>query len=304
MITLQEVEFKSFKKCLLLSNGVVELIITVGFGPRILSYRRVDGGVNFMKNFDNEIENFSEDCWQNYGGHRLWIAPEIFPRTYYPDTQKVEYDFDGKTLHLVCETETTTRLQKEIFITLLFNSSKVVLKHRIYNRHTWGVKFAPWCLTVMAPNGRLVVPQEPYVPHGSNAGESFDPARPLILWQFTKMGDPRFTWGNYFIQMRQDDRYASKQKFGMTNKLGYAMYALERELFVKHFDYDSNATYTDLGCNAEYFTMPGFLEIESLGALKNVEPNEYSDLNETWEIFDIDLSEDDEKIREQIAEIV
>ncbi|MDR0931427.1 MAG: DUF4380 domain-containing protein [Victivallales bacterium] len=283
-VKLEAVNYRNWDNCLRLSNGTVELVVSVGLGPRILCYRRIDGGVNFMKNFTGQMEKISTDEWFSYGGHRLWHAPEISPRTYYPDVDPVEYSFDGKTIALKCAKEATTGLRKEIDIELSPSGTEVTLRQRIFNENLWAVTFAPWGLTVMAEGGELFVPQEPYVPHGSGAGESFVYARPLVLWQFTKMSDPRFTWGDDFIRMRQDNRYDSKQKFGATVKAGWAAYALSGELFVKHFPYDPEATYPDGGCNAEFFTMPGFLEVESLGALSSVEPGDCAQLDERWEL--------------------
>ena len=268
---LETISYRGWDHCLRLANGDAELVISTGLGPRILAYRR-NGGANFMKNFDDEMADVRQDEWQSYGGHRLWHAPEVWPRTYYPDTEPVEYAWDGKILRLSCAEEATTGLRKEIDIELAATGTEVRLHHRIYNGNPWAAAFSPWCLTVMAPGGELIVPQEPYVPHGKEAGESFDYARPLVLWQFTKMADPRFTWGDRFIRMRQDDRYGSKQKFGALVKAGWAAYALGGELFRKRFGYEPGAVYPDGGCNAEFFTMPGFLEIESLGPLAPVEP--------------------------------
>lgn len=279
------ISYRNWENCLRLSNGTVELIVSVGLGPRILCYRRINGGVNFMKNFDEEMADVKPDQWQSYGGHRLWHAPEVWPRTYYPDVEPVKHKWDGRTLSLKCAAERSTGLRKEIDISLPGSGTGVVLRHRIFNENPWAVTFAPWCLTVMAEGGELVVPQEPYVPHGKGPGESFEYARPLVLWQFTKMADPRFTWGNDFIRMRQDNRYDSKQKFGAAVKAGWAAYDLAGERFVKHFPFDPAATYPDGGCNAEFFTMPGFLEIESLGPLAPVEPGDCARLDERWEIL-------------------
>lgn len=300
---LEKISYKGWENCLKLSNGDVELTIAVGLGPRILSYRRANG-VNFMKNFDDQMSDVRKDEWQSYGGHRLWHAPEIFPRTYYPDVEPVEYEWDGRTLLMKCAVETTTGLQKEIALELAETGTGVALRHRIYNRNPWAVTFAPWCLSVMAPGGVVIVPQEPYVPHGSGEGESFEPARPLILWKFTDMADPRFTWGTKFIRMRQDDRYESKQKFGATVKSAWAAYVLDGETFVKHYDYDPKAQYPDGGCNAEFFTMPGFLEIESLGPLASVEPSDFAELNETWRIEPRELKGSDDEISNQLKGLI
>ena len=98
-MNLEKINFKGWENCLKLSNGDVELVISVGLGPRILSYRRVNG-VNFMKNFDEEMADVKPDQWQSYGGHRLWHAPEVWPRTYYPDVEPVKHKWDGRTLSL------------------------------------------------------------------------------------------------------------------------------------------------------------------------------------------------------------
>ncbi len=300
---LEFVTYKNLPNCIRLANDSVELIVTTNIGPRILVYRYLDGA-NFMKNFDDQLADIQPDKWQNYGGHRLWHAPESWPRTYHPDNDPVRHEWDGKVLTLKSETESTTGLQKEMSIELVPQGTEIKLRHRIYNRNLWAVEFAPWCLSVMAPGGRAVIPQEPYVPHGSGPGESFDIARPLILWQYTKMNDPRFTWGEKFIQMRQDDRYDSKQKIGGTIKPGWAAYAFKDELFVKHFDYSPTACYPDGGCNAEFFTMPGFLEIESVGPFAPVKPDDFAELNETWQLAKITLDDDEATIANQLKNLL
>lgn len=290
---LERIVYRGWKDCLRISNGELELVVSTGLGPRILVCRR-SGGANFMKNFEEEMADVKPDEWLSYGGHRLWHAPEIWPRTYYPDVDPVACEWDGSVLRLRCAAEKTTGLRKEIDIELDASGAGVTLRHRIYNENAWAVAFSPWCLTVMAAGGELFVPQEPYVPHGKEAGESFDFARPLVLWQFTDMADPRFTWGTRFIRMRQDDRFASKQKFGALVKSGRAAYVLGAEVFVKHFGYEPAAAYPDNGCNAEFFTMPGFLEIESLGSLKPVESGCCARNDERWELHAFDPAGDAE----------
>lgn len=300
---MQIVSYKGLPDCIRLADNNFELIVTTAIGPRILVYRTL-GGVNMMKNFDDQLADIRPESWQNYGGHRLWHAPEVSPRTYFPDNDPVEYQWDGRTLTLYCATENTTGLKKEIAIEPTGDAyGGVKLRHRIYNRNPWAVSFAPWCLSVMAPGGCAIIPQEPYVPHGDGPGESFAYARPLVLWQFTKMNDPRFTWGEKFIRMRQDDRYASKQKIGGAIKPAWAAYALEGELFLKDFEYHPGAVYTDGGCNAEFFTMPGFLEIESLGAYAPVEPGGYAETHETWHLYKFILPEDDDTLERKLREL-
>jgi hypothetical protein len=303
MVKLQETDFLNWKNCLKLSNGTAELIVSVEVGPRIISYRNQNGH-NFFKIFPEQIAVSNPDSWLSYGGHRLWHAPEVFPRTYYPDNLPVKTSWHNDILTLICPEETTTRLQKIINIKMDSNGTGVSIEHLIYNRNPWPVVFAPWCLTVMAAGGRAIIPQEPFVPHGEKPGESFEHARPLVLWQFTRMDDPRFIWGGKYIQFKEDGNYPSKQKIGITNKQGWAAYVLHSQLFLKRHDYEPGAVYPDGGCNAEFFTMPGFLEIESMGRLEAVAPNQAAILNEHWSIHDVNPSENENDIDSKLKGVI
>ena len=136
----------------------------------------------------------------------------------------------------------------------------------------------------------LLVPQEDFIPHP----DVLTPARPLVLWHFTRMNDPRFTWGDRLIRMREDSQYESKQKFGLRNAQGWVAYHLGRDLFLKKISLIPDAIYPDMGCNCEFFTMPGFLEVESLGPLVKIEPNGSTEHVEQWRVIpNVDLPEEE-----------
>lgn len=304
MLKIATVDFLQWKNCLKLSNESAELIVSTELGPRIISYRAA-GGKNFFAIFEDAVAHPdpAKQTWKSFGGHRLWMAPEVFPRTYYPDYEPVEHYFDGKTLFLKCVTEKGVGLQKEIEITMEPDSSRVTVLHRVYNRHCFPVEFAPWALSVMAPGGRLVIPQEPYVPHGKNPGETFLPARALVLWPFTNMSDPRFCWGEKYVTIRENETMPAKQKIGVVNKVGWMAYDLNGGLLVIHHPYEEGAAYPDCGCNAEFFTRGGMLEMESLGPLRKIEPDDCAELAEHWEIFPVSLSSDQDEMERQLNAI-
>lgn len=301
-LNLEKVNFLQWENCLKLSNRFAELIVSTELGPRIILYRST-GGKNFFAVFEEEIARPNKEKWMSFGGHRLWMAPEVFPRTYYPDYDPVEHRFDGKTLFLRCATEKEVGLQKEIEITLEPDSSRVTVLHRVYNRNCFVVEFAPWALSVMAPGGRAVIPQEPYVPHGKDSGQTFEPARAIVLWPFTNMSDPRFCWGEKYITIREDLTLPSKQKIGVANKVGWIAYDRNGELFVIRQPYDPGADYPDCGCNAEFFTRSGMLEMESLAPLKKIEPDASAEITEQWEIFPMNLSSDENEMEGQLNSI-
>jgi hypothetical protein len=300
---LNKCSYGGWDNCLELNNNKVKLIITLDVGPRVIFYGFTNGQ-NLLKNFDEEIGQTGGKEWKSYGGHRLWHAPEVMPRTYFPDNETVSYKWDGNKLTLDCPPEPENGLKKVITIELNADSTEVKLSHQISNIGSWDIELSAWCLTVMAPEGRAVIPQEPYVAHGSGENESFAPARPLVLWQFTKMTDPRFIWGDKYIQFKEDSSINSKQKFGILNKQGWMVYVLKGDLFLKKHDYSPEETYPDYNCNAEFFTMPGFLELESFSPLKRIAPGECVTNNETWQLFKVDVSENEADIDEKILPLV
>jgi hypothetical protein len=288
---LERVSYGGWANCLRLSDGDLELVITLDVGPRIIRLGS-PGGQNLMKEFDDQMGKTSGTEWMSFGGHRLWHAPEVFPRTYAPDFQPVDHTWKDQVLKLVQKTEPETGIQKEIEICI--QNKTVHLVHRLINRNPWAIELAPWCLSVMAAGGRVLVPQEDFITHP----DVLVPARPLVLWHFTRMNDPRFTWGDRLIQMRQDSQIDSKQKFGVCNTQGWAAYHLGRDLFLKFVTPPmAGATYPDMGCNFEFFTMPGFLEVESLGPLVKLEPNAGIDHIERWRVIhDIELPEEEKPL--------
>ncbi len=272
-LSLEKVAYGGWDNCLRLSDGNMELIITVDVGPRVIRLG-IPGGQNLFKENDDEMGKTSGTKWMAFGGHRFWHAPEVFPRSYAPDFDPVEYMWEDEVLKLVQKTEPENGIQKEIEISM--RDGTIQLTHRLINRNVWAVELAPWCLSVMAAGGRALVPQEEFIPHP----DVLLPARSLVLWHFSRMNDPRFTWGDRLIQFRQDSTFESKQKFGVHTR--WAAYALGNDLFIKSTSLIPDAAYPDMGCNFEFFTMPGFLEVESLGPLVKLEPNAVTEHVERW----------------------
>ncbi len=274
-IALEKIAYGGWKNCLKLSDDGIELVVTLDVGPRIIRLG-TPGGQNLFKEFDDQMGKTSGTEWMSFGGHRFWHAPEVFPRTYAPDFKPVEYTWKNNVLILTQEMEPETGIQKEIEISI--QNKAVNVSHRLINRNPWAVELAPWSLSVMAAGGRALIPQAEFIPHP----DVLTPARPLVLWHFTRMNDPRFTWGDRLIQMREDSQSDSKQKIGIRNAQGWAAYELNKELFIKSTTLMPEASYPDMGCNFEFFTMPGMLEVESLGPLVKLEPNSATVHVEQW----------------------
>jgi hypothetical protein len=298
-VEMEVVPYGGWENCIRLSNGEVELVATTDVGPRIIRYA-FTGEPNVFKEYPNQMGQTGGEEWRIYGGHRLWHAPEAKPRTYSPDNGQVKHEWDGETLVLTQPVEGSTGIQKEIEITLAAEGSRVTVLHRLINRNLWEIEAAPWCLTMMNAGGRAILPQEPYQPHS----DRLTPVRPLVLWGYTDMADPRWTWGTKYIQLRQDSQFATAQKVGLLNTLGWAAYSLDNRLFVKRYGYDPKADYPDFMCNTEVYTGGDMLELETLGPQAKIEPGGNTEATEEWYLFKESLPTGEEGIEKVLDRVL
>ena len=99
MLKTTMVDFLQWRNCIKLENDFAELIVSTELGPRIISYRAA-GGENFFAVFKDQIARPDKAAWRSFGGHRLWTAPEVYPRTYYPDYDQPQAEH-GRSLCLL-----------------------------------------------------------------------------------------------------------------------------------------------------------------------------------------------------------
>ena len=295
---MEIVDFGGWPNSIRLSNGEVELVATTDVGPRIIRFGFV-GGQNMFHNFPESLGKTGGDGWVNYGGHRLWHAPELEPRTYAPDNGAVEHSWDGKSLTLR-NAEPANGVEKEMRVTLAPDSPRADVVHRIYNKGPWPIELAPWAISVMEQGGRVIFPQEDFKAHG----ETLLPARRMVLWPYDDMTDPRYTWGRKYIQLRQDPTSHATQKIGMLNTKGWAAYVLGTDVLLKRYPCQPDANYADLGCNAESYTDTNILEVETLGPLTTIQTGSFVEHVESWLLAHTDCGTSEAEIDAKILPLV
>jgi len=299
-VTIEKTAYGGWPHCYRLSNGEIEAIVTTDVGPRIMRFGFV-GGQNLLKEYEDQLGKTGGDEWRIYGGHRLWHAPEEKPRTYASDNSPVATAIKDGVLTLMQPVEATTGIQKTIAVFMEPDANAVTILHTLSNENLWDVTLAPWALTVVAPGGRLILPQEPYIPHA----QKLLPARPVILWHYTDMSDPRWTWGRKYIQLQQDDAVEGAQKVGVRNALGWAAYSLNGHLFIKRFPLYADKQYPDFGSNFETYTAEGMLEAESLGPLTTLTANGgTAHHTERWFLFKCEPGQTEESIDANVLPLI
>ena len=277
--TLRRISYGGWAHCLSLGDGRTEVVVTTDVGPRVMRFA-IRGGRNVLYENPDQLGATGGARWRIYGGHRLWIAPEDRRRTYVADNDPVAWTWDGRTLRLVQKPERASRLQKELHLRYVGDGT-LRLAHRITNKASRAIELAPWALSVMRSGGRAVFPNEPY---GSPADHIL-PARPLVLWPYTDMGDPRWTWGRRLVVMSQDTRRARPQKVGFRSTPCWMAYVLADSVFFKRHTLRDKAVYPDFGCNAECFANHEIVELETLGPLTRLGPGGMVEHVETWGLW-------------------
>jgi hypothetical protein len=281
-VKMETVEYLGRPDCVRLSNGAVELIAATDIGPRILRYGLVDGD-NLLGAAPEAGLTTGLGEWKAWGGHRLWAAPENDPRSYVPDNDPIEWTGLGeRSVRLVRPVEGPTGIAKEIVVSLDAEGTGATVAHRITNRNLWPIELAPWAITILngEGGGTVVIPQEPYRSHD----EALLPARPMVLWHYTDLTDPRWAIGRKLVRLRVDAAREEPQKLGVADKQGWAAYLCGSTAFVKDFGYEPGLPYPDEGCNCETYTAGAFVELESLAPMHYLAPGEFAEHTETWRI--------------------
>jgi hypothetical protein len=301
-VTGEEVEYQSWTKAFRISNDTVQLIVLTEVGPRILFFG-FQGEENEFHDASEASRQSSNQGFKVYGGHRLWVSPEV-ARTYYPDNVPVSVRSKDDAFVFTAPPESAppgTNLQKEIEIKLAETGTGVTVTHRILNLGEESTEMAPWALSVMAGGGRAILPFAPKAPLSTSR---LLPEGVLTLWSYTDLADPRWRIGTKYLQLRQEKNSASRfkeQMAGIFNPSGWGAYFRSGHLFMKKAHVEAGAKYPDYGCNFEIYTDQNSLELETLGPLRDLKPGETAEHIEHWWLFkDIEEGESESWIDAEI----
>ncbi len=275
-ISVSKINYNGWPNCYRITDELIELIVTTDVGPRIIRLGFA-GEPNLFREIAEQSGLTGGDKWRIYGGHRLWHSPESLSRTYFPDNYSIEATVLTNGIQVKQSVEPTTGIEKEIVLTLDETTHRTTVEHRMTNRLTWPVTFAPWALSVMDTGGTAIAPQ-----YRTPDSEGLLPNRILSLWSYTDMNDPRVKWGSRYVLVKQDPENSNSLKFGLSVPEAWMAYSLNGYLFIKKTNYHSGQIYPDGGVNIELFTNHRFLELETLGLLQTVQPGATVIHTEFW----------------------
>jgi hypothetical protein len=279
-VKVEKVAYKGWANCYRVTNGEIEAIVTGDVGPRVIRFAFV-GGQNLFKEYAEQLGKSGEAAFQLRGGSRVWKAPEDPVATWAPDNVPVNIKVTPAGLIATAPVEPLTKLQKAIEISMEATGTKVTVSHRITNHGLFPLEFAPWVLTMMAQGGMVVSGFPPRGTHPAN----LEVTNPLAMWAYTDLSDPRLKFTKKYLTLKQDPDNSAAQKLGTFNVDTWAAYLMNGEAFVKRAKADAAKTYPDFGCSFETFTNNEFLEIETLGPMTKVLPEQTVEQVEYWGLY-------------------
>lgn len=287
-IEIKEINDQNFGKCLSISNGLIEVSVTIDVGPRIIRFGKI-GGPNLLYNdtereyvVKNEsIESFygedSEFCL--YGGHRLWLSPERMPQSYYPDNTPVMYTPLPDGASFTPPPQRVRDLQLSMEIMMSQSALDIMVVHTLTNVSVDRRNLALWAITDLAPGGTMIIPQNKNDTHTL-------PNRSLSFWPYCSMRDSRFFMGDNYITLRSSCDSGKAFKLGTNNHAGWAAYVSDGYTFVKRYVHNMEAKYPDFASSFEAYTDKNYISMETLSPLYTIEPREQVRHVENWSLFD------------------
>ncbi|MEI2690667.1 MAG: hypothetical protein V9H69_13545 [Anaerolineae bacterium] len=260
-----------------LANSFLRVDYLAEAGPRLVRLYLAGSELNLLADAAGISYETPYGVFNLHGGHRLWHAPEAFPRTYLPDNDGQTVDeFEGG-VRLRQPTEQVTGIQKSIELRLDPQRPALTVQHSLHNVGLWPVELAPWAITQVALGGVAVLPQ------AAPASSSYLPNRRLNLWPYASWRDPRLHLGDD-LALVAGQTGEQALKIGYFNHAGWMGYLLGDIFFVKRFTPQPGRPHPDLNSNCEVYVWDRFLEIETLGPLATVEPGAAVVHVESWEL--------------------
>lgn len=283
-------EYKNFGQVLFCTNKGLTLGFTLDIGPRII-YAAIDGDNIFYNDTERRTskigaameEKFGKgECWQLFGGHRVWLSPEKFPDTYRPDSKKVTYTVNNETVTV--KGNEYCGIVTEIEATFTGNNTASVI-NRIYNNTPDTLYGSVWALSVMDCGGVAFALQD-------TTDKGLLHNRTISLWSYTDIRDERLVLNNKYISVTQDGNCSSPLKIGINNTHGICAYYNRNKLFSKRFYPNYDFPYPDGNVDCEIYTCEYFTELETLSHLSDITPYSFAEHREDWSLTSIEAETD------------
>lgn len=307
---VKEIQYENYGRCVQISNGLIDLVVTIEVGPRIVRFGFVNEENVLYNDLERKLVNHNPSIAERYGknaafycygGHRVWISPERMPESYYPDNDPVVYGILTDGVSFTPARQKKNEIQLGFEIILGEGATDVMILHTAKNQSKENQTLALCAITMLNGGGTELIPQN----RENTPDNLILPNRLLSYWPYTDLHDNRISLSNKFITIRHDPKIAEPLKIGCNNLLGWAAYSNHGYTLVKRFVHNAKAAYPDFGCSYETYVCGDYVEMQTLSPLYNMEPGEGIRHVENLALYktDGDVPTEEDDIDEYIANL-
>ncbi|HEX2986365.1 MAG TPA: hypothetical protein VHO71_06080 [Caproiciproducens sp.] len=308
-VEVKEIHFENFGRCVQISNGLIDVVVTIDLGPRIIRLGFLNEPNVLFNDLERKYVNRSEKLserygkdavFYSYGGHRVWLSPERMPETYYPDNEPVIYGILPGGVSFTPGKQKRNEMQLGFEVMLGDGASDIMVVHTAKNCSKEKQTCALWALTMANGGGIEIIPQ-----NRESSDNHLLPNRILAAWPYTNLHDERISVTNKFITITHNPERDDPLKLGTNNVLGWAAYCNGGYTLVKRFIHNSQASYPDFGCSYETYLNQDYVVMETLSPLYIIEPGEGIRHVENLSLFRTEEScpVDEESIDQYMAQL-
>jgi hypothetical protein len=273
-IEIKETDFENYGRCVRISNGIIDVVVTIDVGPRIVRFGYVaeanilynDLERKYVNNTPPIAERYGKDAvFCCYGGHRVWLSPERMPETYYPDNEPVIYGILPEGVSFTPARQKQNDLQLSFEVIMGEEATDIMIVHSAKNFSKEKQALSLCAVTLLAGGGLEIIPQN------QDNKNPFLPNRTISAWPYTNMTDKRMFLGNKFLTIQHDKSNEQALKIGVNNVSGWAAYVNGGYALIKHYVHDTPAIYPDFGCSYETSLSKDYVEMNSLSPIYGIE---------------------------------
>jgi len=308
-IEIKEINYENYGKCVQISNRLIDVVVTIDCGPRIVRFGFVDQQNVLYNDLDRKYvdrdpsiaERYGKDsAFYCYGGHRVWLSPQRVPETYYPDNEPVVYGILPEGVSFTPARQKRNDMQLSFEVIMSEDATDIMVVHSAKNCSKDKQTCALWAITMMNGGGIELIPQN------RDISNMVLPNRIVAAWPYTNIHDSRITITDKFLTVRHDANREEPLKVGTNNVLGWAAYENNGFTLVKRYVHNVQAQYPDFSCSYETYVCKDYVEMESLSPLYSIEPGEGIRHVENLSLFKTEKAvfpTDEDKIDQYIADL-
>lgn len=286
-LDIKEIQFENYGKCLQISNGLIDAVVTIDFGPRVVRLGPCGGGNllftdkerKYVIRGKNEESLKKNNAFYYYGGHRASLTPYKPEQTFYPDNYPVVYSILSDGVLFTSPKQKSSDMKLQFEVVMGKDATDIMIVHTAENcskkAQTHGIAAA----TMISGSGTAVIPQS------EESHNRYVPNRMIALWPGTALNDQRIFLNDKYIFLSHDSANSAPLKIGINNTSGWSAYIGKKYAIVKRYVHTQQAAYPDFGCSFETEITDDYAELTSLSPIYRIEPGEIIKHVENISIF-------------------